>query len=115
MILHRSKKITTTTIRIYENFSTIRQHENGADDKRHSSPASSKACEWVLAKKRENAEDQGKVTQTESLDYNPIPIHTLGDKLSNFYSRFSISCTTHFDHKKNHILPQYCTPSFSRR
>lgn len=56
-------KITITAIRLYGNFSTIRHHENEAYDKRHSSPASSKACEWVLAKKCENTEDDDKVTQ----------------------------------------------------
>lgn len=63
MILHRSMKITITAIRLYGHFSTIRHNENGADDKRHSSLASSKACEWALAKTCENAEDDGKVTQ----------------------------------------------------
>lgn len=52
------------------------------DHERHSSLTSTKACEWVLAKKCENAEDDGKVTQAERLDYNAIPIHTLGEKVS---------------------------------
>lgn len=113
VILHRYVKIIVTATRLYGNFSTIRYNENAADDKRYSSLASSKACEWTLAKKREN-EDDGKVTQAECLDYNATHIHTLCDKLSKFNSRFSHSCRIHFDRKKIHILPQNSTPSFSR-
>lgn len=64
---------------------------------------------WLLAKlvdgfllrnagNREDAEDDGKETQGESLDCNATHIHTLGDKLSKLYSRFSHSCTIYLDH-----------------
>lgn len=91
-------KITITALRFYRNSSTIRHHESRTDDKRCSTLASSKACEWALAKKCENAENDGKETQGESLDYNDTRIHTLGDKLSKLYSRFSQSCTIYLDH-----------------
>lgn len=50
MILHRSMKITINVIRLHCNLSTIRHHANGADHKRHSSLASSRVCEWALAR-----------------------------------------------------------------
>lgn len=70
--------------------STIRHHANGVDHKRHSSLDSSKACERVLAKKCENAED-GEVTKAERVDYNAIHSHSPGDKLSNFFQDLPIA------------------------
>lgn len=77
MILHRSTKITITAIGFYCNLSTIRHHANGADHKKHPSLPSSKACEWVLAKKCGNADD--KVTKAERVDCSAIHSHSLGD------------------------------------
>lgn len=45
------------------------------------------------------------------MDYNGVHSHSLGDKLSNFFSRFAHSCMIHFDNIKishiacNTVLP----------
>lgn len=109
MILHRSMKITINVVRLHCNLSTIRYHANGADHKRHSSLASSRACEWGLA--RSMKMQKMAVAKADRVSYNGIHSHSLGDKLSNFFSRFAHSCMMHFDNTKishiacNTVLP----------